>query len=806
MLSGLTTVRNNLPAEVSSFIGRERELGEIARLLRAHRLVTLTGAGGTGKTRLALRAATAAVEEFADGVCLVELAAVTTPELVIDTLLTAVGAPAAVSTAPLDALAAFLGQKHLLLLLDNCEHLLDACARLVAGLLARCPALTVLATSREPLAIAGEWVLRVPPLTLPDVAQPLDLERLLTYDAICLFVERTQAAEPSFHFSAVSATPVVDICRRLDGIPLALELAAGRVRGMGVAYLGARLDERFRLLTSSDRTAAPRQQTLQAMIDWSYDLLPEVERVVLRRLGVFVGSFSLEAAEIVCAGEYVGQGGPATLAADAVLNHLAQLVNKSLVQLDHDTTRYRLLESIRLYASQRLAEAGETQHSSRQHLAWYLEMCEQGAALIGGPSQHEWFTRLEQEHDNLRAALAWAVEEKRPDEAARLGLAIWRFWHTRIYQREGLRWLEQILALAATNPLPGDLRPRLFNALGVLAHSLREFDHATTYHGEALRLWRTTGDQAGMAQALIDMGWQAFDEVKVAEAKRCVVESLSLAERTSDKRLIASALYLSTLLELHVVDSPLFSFGTRPETDRSPPPAIITTIERCLSLWHELGDTSAEMSTRVLLGIAYQGAGDYERAKPLLAESARLYIRLGAYGSITGALVALMILAANTAERPEMARDAARMFGFLSGLAQRLAAGPSPWDSAEPSQRMIKKLVGVLGHDDFDQAFIKGKGLTTAELLALVDRIAEPALHSAASQVPAPAGIPHGDLTPREREVLRLVATGLTNSQIAERLTVTPRTVNAHLTAIYSKIGVLSRASAIRYALEHQLG
>src|SRR5262249_30971569 len=198
--------------------------------------------------------------------------------------------------------------------------------------------------------------------------------------------------------------------------------------------------------------------------------------------------------------------------------------------------------------------AGEMQHSSRQHFAWYLEMGERGTALIGGTSQQEWFARLEQEHDNLRAALAWAVSAKRPDEAARLALAIWRFWHTRIYQREGLRWLELILALAATNPLPADLRPRLCNALGVLAHSLRDFDRATACHDEALRLWTATGDQVGMAQALIDMGWQAFDQVKIAEAKGRAVEGLSLAERTGDKRLIASALFLDAIADLHAED------------------------------------------------------------------------------------------------------------------------------------------------------------------------------------------------------------------------------------------------------------
>ncbi len=295
-------------------------------------------------------------------------------------------------------------------------------------------------------------------------------------------------------------------------MPLALELVAVRVRGMGVVYLASRLDDRFRLLAGGDRTTTPRQQTLHTLMDWSYSLLPEPERVVLRRLGVFVGGFALEAAEVVCAGESISQSGRATIALETVVEHLLQLVNKSLVQFEQDSARYHLLETIRLYCLERLAEAGETQYVRRQHFAWYLHMAEDGAALEGGPSQGAWFARLEQEHDNLRAALGWAMDAGRPDEAARLALGLFRFWQTHTSQREGLRWLEQILALDAATPLPAALRPRLFNALGVLSHSLHHFDRAAGYHAEALRLWREAGDRAGMAQALIDRGWQHFQK------------------------------------------------------------------------------------------------------------------------------------------------------------------------------------------------------------------------------------------------------------------------------------------------------
>jgi DNA-binding CsgD family transcriptional regulator len=341
----------------------------------------------------------------------------------------------------------------------------------------------------------------------------------------------------------------------------------------------------------------------------------------------------------------------------------------------------------------------------------------------------------------------------------------------------------------------------------VLANDAHYFDRAHAYQAEALRLWTAADDQTGMAQALIDLGWLHFQEVDLVRTKQRAVESLPLAERTGDKRLIASALFLDGVADLHADPSLIFSYDAGAELDRSPLFGAISTLERSLAIWRDLGDLGSEASALALLGLAYQGAGDYERAKPLLAESARLHIHLGDYGDITGTLVGLMTLAANTVDGPEMAHDAARIFGFLTALAHKLAADPSPWDTAEPAQRITKILSGVLGRDRFEQAFAEGQGLAPAELLALVDRITAPDPHTVASPVlPHSARVPHDGLTPREREVLRLVARGLTNAQVAERLTVTPRTVNAHLTAIYSKLGVLSRAAAIRYALERQLG
>ena len=417
MTSEQFTRKHNFPALVSSFIGREQELQEIEQRLGKSRLITLTGASGIGKTRLALQAAMAEHDHFSDGIWLVDLAPLTASELVLETIAKALNLSDSSDPALIERIGAYLEPRHLLLVLDNCEHVIEECARIGTSLLVRCPRLTLLTTSREPLAISGEAVLRIPALSLPDESdesdesEPVDRASLLHSDALRLFVERAEAAEPSFGLTDGNVGAVVEICRRLDGIPLALELAAVRVRGMGVARLSAGLDQRFQLLTGGDRSALPRQQTLHAMIDWSYRLLPEPEQVVLRRLGIFVGAFELLGAERICAGTYSSQSGEEIITSEAILPHLLQLVNKSLVQFNHESSQYRLLETIRLFSLERLAEADETQDLRRQHVAWYLQGVEQAALHLSSPEQERWFVWLEAEHANLRAALEWIIDK-----------------------------------------------------------------------------------------------------------------------------------------------------------------------------------------------------------------------------------------------------------------------------------------------------------------------------------------------------------------------------------------------------------
>ena len=779
--------KHNLPAPVSSFIGREQELCEIGQRLGEHRLLTLTGTGGTGKTRLALEAAATLLDHFSDGVWLIDLAPLAASELVVETIAKVLTLPEAAGLSPIEQLGAYLEARHLLLVLDNCEQVIEECARIVALLLARCPRLRLLVTSREPLAASGEVVLRVPALSLPDEAEPMDRAHLLHYDALRLFVERAQAAEPSFRLTDENAGVVVEICRHLDGIPLALELAAGRIRGMAVAVLSKRLDQRFQLLTRGDRTALPRQQTLHAMIDWSYRLLPEPEQAVLRRLGIFVGAFELQAAESICAGEYLGQNGPEGLASETILHHLLQLVNKSLVHFGQDTGRYRLLETIRIFSLERLAEAGEAPSLSSQHFVWYLQLAEHAAPNLSGPEQERWFARLEVEHANMRAALQWAIDEGLAEAAARLALDVLRFWHTRTYQREGLRWLERILALDAVAPLPPALRPRLLNALGVLCHSLRQFDRAASYHTEALLLWRTLDDRVSMAQALLDISWQQLDEMKLDQARAYARESLVLARAVGDHQAEARALLLGGLA---ATESDLVE-------------EAIPALQESLAFFREVGDTANMALAMATLARAEGKRGNDERVKPLLRDAVRLLVQLGNFINLVSPLVALGFMAMHSQEQPEGARSAAQVFGMLATWSEKLG-GTSPWDE-RPQQQIIEQLTAVLAADPFAQAFEVGKQMTPVDLVRLAEQITAPAQETILSNPPRPASA-HSRLTAREVEVLRLVATGLTNAQIAHHLSVTPRTVNAHLTAIYRKLDVSSRSGAIRYALDHQLG
>ena len=431
---------HNLPLELSSFVGREKELAEVKRLLENNRLLTLTGSGGCGKTRLALAAAGELVEGFADGVWLVELASLADASLVPQAVASTLGVREQTGRSPTESLSDYLGSKRVLLVLDNCEHLVEACAELAEALLHSCPELRILATSREALGITGEVAWLVPSLSLPDLRRLPAVESLYQYESARLFVERTTAVNPTFALTEQNASAVAQVCYRLDGIPLAIELAAARTKVLTVEQIAVRLDDSFGLLSAGSRTAMPRQRTLHATMDWSHELLPDEERALFRRLAVFAGGFTLEAAESVCSGE--------DLERDEVLDLLSHLVDKSLVVAWEVSgeARYRLLETVQQYAWEKLSEPGETERFRERHAGYYLALAEEAEPELKGAGQVAWLERLEWERDNLRAAMAWLLERGALEEAARLGWALWLFWGIRAHFAEGRRWMEQALS------------------------------------------------------------------------------------------------------------------------------------------------------------------------------------------------------------------------------------------------------------------------------------------------------------------------------------------------------------------------
>jgi predicted ATPase/DNA-binding CsgD family transcriptional regulator len=445
----MNSAPHNLPVQLSSFVGRQQEMAELKCLLGKARLVTLIGVGGCGKTRLALQVATARAHETAwqelypDGLWFAELASISDPEFIPRQMALLFGVYEDEGHPLLTTLAASLHSKRLLLILDNCEHLIKACAQVAAQLLQLCPQVRILATSREALGLTGEIIMRVPSLSLPKADDIHSIEALQQSEAVQLFVIRARDVQATLQITPANAPAIGRICQRLDGIPLAIELAAARVQGLAVEQIANRLQDRFRLLTRGSRTALPRHQTLQAAIDWSYDLLNEAEQALLRRLSVFVGGWSLEAAEAVCSSTEAGD-------AFDVLALQMSLVEKSLVvtEAQEETTRYRLLETIRDYAFKKLSEAGEVTQWRGRHLAFFTQLTEEGENQIHSAGQEIWFNQTSLEYDNYRAALEWATESGAMITGLRLAIVLHPFWRLYDHEREAAAWLTNLLACA----------------------------------------------------------------------------------------------------------------------------------------------------------------------------------------------------------------------------------------------------------------------------------------------------------------------------------------------------------------------
>ncbi len=610
---------NNLPQQLSSFIGRETQAAEVKALLGKSRLLTLTGAGGSGKTRLSLQVAADLLDQYFDGVWLVELAALSDPALVPQAVADVLGVKEQPGQTISQSLTETLKEKRLLLVLDNCEHLVAACASLAADLLRFCPGVHLLASSREPLNVPGEQSYRVPSLSLPDPKRAQTAQSVSQSEAVALFADRAQSAQPSFAVTDANALAVASVCSRLDGIPLAIELASARVRSLSVEQINTRLDQRFRLLTGGSRVALPRQQTLQALIDWSYDLLTEQEKALLCRLSVFAGGWTLEAAEAVCVGEAVEDW--------EVLDLLTALVDKSLVVYEEGEDgqgRYRLLETVRQYAAERLEERGEAGTVQDNHLSWCVALAEEAEPQLTGPNQASWLSRLEREHDNLRASLSW--EQQRADggeDGLRLAAALWRFWYVRGHLSEGRRRLDLALARAGAEERKASIcRAKALNGEGIMAYAQGDYVGARALYEESLTDYRQLGHRRGVAASLLNLGSIAYYQSDYARARSLYGESLTVYRQMKDQEGIANVLNNLGSVAL----------------DQGDYAGAQGFLEESLTVYRQLGNQGGFAASLLSLGNVASYQGDYAKTRTLYRESLAVYRQLEDPQGIANAL------------------------------------------------------------------------------------------------------------------------------------------------------------------------
>jgi non-specific serine/threonine protein kinase len=612
---------SQLPTPVSSFIGREQELAELQRLLRpptGRRLVTLTGSGGCGKSRLALRVASDLAGAFADDARLVELASLNDARLLTRTVAAVFGLPETPGVSIEDTLIRFLGPRHLLLLLDNCEHLVDACAALASAILRACPHVVLVATSREPLRVDGEVAWRVPSLALPPDDVPLPETEPAGFDAVHLFVERARDVQRNFRLTPQNTATVVTICRQLDGIPLAIELASARLTTLSPQQIAARLTDRFAVLTVGNRNAPPQHQTLRKAIDWSYELLDEAERTLFRRLSVFTGGFVLDLAERVCADDVSDVRAERSLPRLSavggmdVVDLIQRLVEKSLVIAPADDGEsYRMLDTLHQYAREKLVASGEAEEITRRHSAAYLALSETAEPELHQRDQVAWFERLDRERGNLRAALTWLTAHDRPVDALRLAAALGWFWIVRGYYAEGREWLTDALARVEA-PDVAPLRARAWHALTWLAS--RHGDHlaAQRYCEACLSAATHVNEPAVIVEALALAGIVERDTVP-EHAKRQLAEALRLA-READLRGLAGPI----LVDLGVV-----------ETYQGDVSGGMARIEEGLALLRELGDVAGLAFALNLACMIADLCGDYRQVRGVAEEYRPLVQVLG---------------------------------------------------------------------------------------------------------------------------------------------------------------------------------
>jgi predicted ATPase/DNA-binding CsgD family transcriptional regulator len=792
--------KHNLPAPRTSFVGREREIVQSKRELAMTRLLTLTGVGGSGKTRLALEVARDSVGAYQDGVWLVELASLSEGKLVPQAVARTMRVREQPGHALIDALTEALRKKATLLVLDNCEHLADSVADLIDTLLNSCSHLRVLTTSREILEAEGEVLRRVPPLSVPDTDRLPAAGELMRYEAVRLFAERTRLRLPSFEVTPHNATAVAEVCTKLEGIPLAIELAAARMDVLTAEQIAERLDRALGLLTGGG-AEVPRQRTLRATLDWSHDLLSEPERKLFGRLSVFAGGWSLEAAEAVGAGSGIEEGD--------VVGLFLMLVDKSLVVsgAEDGGFRYGMLEPVRQYARERLKESGEDQAMERAHAEYFLALAEEAEPRLWESGDKAWFGRLEKEHDNMRAALSWTLEHEQAERALRLSGALRWFWRARGYHGEGRRWLER--ALSEEGRTSAGARAKALDGVGWLASEQRDIDRVEAVAEEGLKL----SDEAGIGGVIVAdfknlLGEAAWLRGDYQRAAKLFEESLGLHREARNNRGVAWS-----VCSLAVVS------GERGDYDRAK-----ELYEEGIALSREMGGALPLGDLLISAGYVYLLEGDHERATALNEEAAGLYRKRGSRGGLRYALdnlgwaallredykrakalheeslvlckeigdkfigsASLEGLACSAASRGEALR-AARLFGVAATLREAVGYQPPPTERAlgEP---YLDAARSRLSEAEWEVAFAEGRNMGLEEAV-------EYALSEEETTTPVPERPPanaSSALTRREKEIAALVARDLTNRQIAKELAVSERTVENHVANILKKLGLHSR-------------
>ena len=730
-LKSLGILSNNLPVQLTSFIGRERELAEAEQRIGHARLLTLIGPGGTGKTRLSLQLGANLFPEFKDGVWLVELAPLTHPSIVLQTIASVLNVREQPGMPLKGLVIDFLRAKHLLLILDNCEHLIDICAQIAEEFLHHAQNIKIIASSREALGISGETVYRVPSLSLPGQT-PVTCEMVAGFESIQLFVERAMAASPNFRLTDENASSVAQVCQRLDGIPLAIELAASRLRLFSVEQIAVRLDDRFKLLTGGSRTALPRQQTLRALIDWSYDILPSEEQALFRRLSVFAGGWTYEVGEAVCGDQNF-------------MDNLSQLINKSLVVLDEDNgNRYRLLETIRQYARDKLLDFGEGRQFRDRHLEYFLLFAETAGQNILGVEALGWAKKLQAEHDNIRAALEWCLSED-VESALRIVGALPYFWITQGYAVEGRRWALDVLEKSKAYPEQDkqltveqiNTRANAYLSLCIIATDLGDNEVVLTTASESVAFARRTGEQRILAFALAYLASGNANLGKADEAFTIAQEALAVARGSGDE--FALGFSLTTMGEVCAIakqdyesalsyaeesialtekgghrwgySMTIFGLGFMAKTLGKYDHARARFMA-CLPVFNEIGDKHRINMVQSELAHIEREQGQYQQAIPMYRETIREWQRLGHRAAIAHQLECLAFIA----KAQGQVKRALRLLGAAEALREKINIAMTPPERVV-YDREVTDLKANMDSNEFASPWAEGRAMSMEQAI-----------------------------------------------------------------------------------------